>query len=140
MDLISILGIDEVAQKFRTQFNLYIEWFDIRLKFLNMKTNINLNTLTQDEKTSIWVPILVFRKEYHRNFKTFFILIFFSNTEAKDTTLNDEKSFAVAKRMSDFEYSEESVKNNIFVFEGAENPFVMSRVYDVNWICEYDMR
>ena len=54
--------------------------------------------------------------------------------------MNDEKSFAVAKRMSDFEYSEESVKNNIFVFEGAENPFVMSRVYDVNWICEYDMR
>ena len=73
-------------------------------------------------------------------FKTFLCLIFSSNTEAKDTTLNDEKSFAVAKRMSDFEYSEESVKNNIFVFEGAENPFVMSRVYDVNWICEYDMR
>ena len=26
------------------------------------------------------------------------------------------------------------------MFEGSENPFVMSRVYDINWICEYDMR
>ena len=25
------------------------------------------------------------------------------------------------------------------MFKGSENPFVMSRVYDVNWICEYDM-
>ena len=26
------------------------------------------------------------------------------------------------------------------MFEGSKNPFVMSRVYDINWICEYDMR
>ena len=63
-----------------------------------------------------------------------------SNTEEKDTTLNDEKSFTVAERVAGFEHSEEAVLDNIFVFEGAENPFVMSRVYDVNWICEYDMR
>ena len=61
MDLISILGINEVEQKLKTQFNLYISWFDFRLKILNMKTNFNLNTLTQEEKGSIWVPVLVFR-------------------------------------------------------------------------------
>ena len=62
MDLISILGIDEVEQKLKAQFNLYISWFDFRLKFWNMKQNINMNTLTQDEKRSIWVPVLVFRE------------------------------------------------------------------------------
>ena len=61
MDLISILGINEVEQKLKTQFNLYISWFDFRLKIYNMKTNINLNTLTQEERESIWVPVLVFR-------------------------------------------------------------------------------
>ena len=45
----------------------------------------------------------------------------------------------MADRASEFEYSDESVKNNIFVFEGSENPLIMSRVYDVEWICEYDM-
>ena len=64
MDLISILGINEVEQKLKTQFNLYISWFDFRLKIYNMKTNINLNTLTQDERESIWVPVLVFRNVF----------------------------------------------------------------------------
>ena len=45
----------------KTQFNLYISWFDFRLKIFNMKTNFNFNTLTKEEKSGIWVPILVFR-------------------------------------------------------------------------------
>ena len=64
MDLISILGINEVEQKLKTQFNLYISWFDFRLKIYNMKTNINLNTLTQEERENIWVPVLVFRNVF----------------------------------------------------------------------------
>ena len=88
-----------------------------------MKTNINMNTLTTKEKESIWVPKLVF-----------------SNTKYKDYTQNDEKSFAVARRDSSYQFSETDVKDNIFVFSGSDNPFVMSRSYDVEWICDYDMR
>ena len=25
------------------------------------------------------------------------------------------------------------------MMQGGKNPFVLSRVYDVDWICEYDM-
>ena len=64
IDLISILEINEVNQKFKTQFKIYVMWFDFRLKYYNMKLNVNLNTLTQDEKGSIWVPIMVFRKVF----------------------------------------------------------------------------
>ena len=32
------------------------------------------------------------------------------------------------------------MKENIFIFEGATSPLVLSRAYDVEWICEYDMR
>ena len=88
-----------------------------------MKTSINMNTLTNKEKGIIWVPQLVF-----------------TNTEKKDITKNDDKSFAVTRRDTDFEYSDDYVKDNIFIFDGADNPFVMSRVYDVDWICHYDMR
>ena len=88
-----------------------------------MKMNLNMNTLTTKEKGTLWVPKLVF-----------------TNTEKKDITKNDDQSFAVARRDNAFEYSDDSVKYNIFVFDGANNPFVMSRVYDVDWICDYDMR
>ena len=61
MDLISILDINEVGQNILVQFKLYISWYDFRLKFFNMKNNINMNTLTTDEKKGIWVPVIVFR-------------------------------------------------------------------------------
>ena len=121
--MISILEINEVGQKFRNQFNLYITWYDFRVKLYNMKMNLNMNTLTTKEKQSIWVPKLVF-----------------TNTDKKESTQNDNKAFAVARRDDAFEYSDNSVKYNILEFDGATNPFLMSRVYDMDWICDYDMR
>ena len=106
-----------------TQFILFLTWYDFRLTLHNMKINVNMNTLTTKEKESIWVPKLVF-----------------SNTKTKENTKNDDKSFTVARRDSLYDYSETDVKDNIFLFSGSDNPFVMSRSYDVEWICDYDMR
>ena len=39
-----------------------------------------------------------------------------------------------------FNYSQDEVHNNILIFEGAQNPLILERVYDVEWICIYDMR
>ena len=119
----NILEIGEVDQIFTTQFQLSMTWYDFRLEFHNMKKNFNMNTLTKDDKPILWVPQLVF-----------------TNTKARDNTKNDEKSQIVAKRMSGYKLSEDSVKDNIFIFEGKENPLILSRVYDVSWICEYNMR
>lgn len=59
----------------------------------------------------------------------------------------------MTRRDSDYGFSEDTVVDNIYIFEvsfllwlfyfhlqGKSNPFVLSRVYDVDWICEYDMR
>ena len=40
------------------------------------------------------------------------MLVICSNTEEKDTTVNDEMSFAVAERVSEFSYSATSVSFN----------------------------
>ena len=32
------------------------------------------------------------------------------------------------------------MRENILQFPGAANPVVMSRVYNVDWICDYNMR
>ena len=57
------------------------EWKDARLKFKNLKTNRNLNTLTPTEKEIIWIPGVVF-----------------FDTETKAVSLNDEKAFATVTR------------------------------------------
>jgi hypothetical protein len=123
IDLIRILSINEVGQIFGNQFNLIMTWYDFRLKFHNMKENINMNTLSGTEKQGIWVPKLVL-----------------SNTEEKVSTKNDEKAFTLARRESAYDFSDGSMLDNAFVFEGEKNPFVLSRVYNVDWLCEYDMR
>ena len=46
----------------KTQFNLNMSWYDFRVELWNMKNNIDLNTLTKEEKKSIWVPVLEFRE------------------------------------------------------------------------------
>ena len=112
-----------MGQKFVTQFVLFLSWYDFRLSLYNMKNNINLNTLKRQEKESIWVPKLVF-----------------SNTKQKEITKNDDKSFTVARRDSIYEYSGTDIKENILIFSGGNNPFVISRSYDIEWICDYDMR
>ena len=65
---------------------------------------------------------------------------FFSNTEKKDTTRNDEKSFAVARRNGKHKMSSLTHINNYYIFKGSENPLIISRVYDIEWVCHYDMR
>ena len=82
-----------------------------------------MNTLTVKEKGIIWVPRLVY-----------------TNTEAKINTRNDDKTQIVAKRESAYMHSTEDVADNIFIFEGKDNPLTMTRVYDVEWICDYNMR
>ena len=64
---------------------------------------------------------------------------FSSNTEIKATTMNDEKAFAWAKVKSQYELSSLSERNNYYIFKGVENPLTISRVYDIEWICNYDM-
>ena len=63
-------------------------------------------------------------------------------------------SFAFSiRRDAEYAHSDITVLDNIFIFEvglqpllnflidikGEENPFVLSRVYDVDWVCEYNM-
>ena len=62
VSLLSILAIDEVEQRIKTQFIMNMSWYDFRLELYNMKSNPHLNTLTNWEKNNIWIPILLFRK------------------------------------------------------------------------------
>ena len=57
-----------------------------------------------------------------------------------DVTKNDKKAYATVERFGNFEYLDETSRDNVYVFKGSENKFEMHRLYDEPWICEYDMR
>ncbi len=95
---------------------------DKRLTFNNLKKEINLNTLIPVYRDSIWIPEIVFY-----------------NTQDKVESLNDEKAFATIERVGDFEQSPRRQLQSSYIFKGSENPITISRVYDSEFLCKFDM-
>ena len=62
---------------------------DPRLYFYNLKDQINLNVLTKEEKSRIWMPVLIFE-----------------NTRDKSSTIEDEKRKGFVKKMGISKYAE----------------------------------
>ena len=69
MRLLRIVDIDEVDHTIDFQFEIILEWNDRHLTFNNLKEEEYLNSLTDDEIQSIWLPLLVY-----------------DNTDQKETT------------------------------------------------------
>ncbi len=122
IDILSILDIKEVENVISLQLQLQLSWIDNRLTMSNLKDDKNLNTLTLDFRSRIWIPEIVFY-----------------NTQDKMESKNDKKAFATITREGGFVPSPGSQLENAYIFKGAENPITISRVYDSEFLCEFNM-
>ena len=123
LNIRSVLDINEVDMVMKLLFDLELSWFDNRLQFYNLKRDDNLNTLTHYDQHIVWTPTVLF-----------------DNTEKQLTSLNDGKSFAKVRRFGNGTRSGNTYNEDIDIFEGNDNPIHLSRSYDIDFICEYDMR
>ena len=69
ISLLKIMEIIEEKNNIDLQFEIMLEWLDYRLSFNNLKKKTYLNALTEEDKNSIWLPLVVF-----------------DNTDQKETT------------------------------------------------------
>ena len=67
--LLKLMDIDERENTIHLQFEIRLEWRDHRITYNNLKREIFLNALTEVDKSSIWLPIVVY-----------------ANTDQKETT------------------------------------------------------
>ncbi len=118
----SILDIEEVDGTIGIQFELGLRWFDSRLTFYNLKKNRDLNTLTSDERHQIWIPQVVF-----------------DNTKDKAESLNDQKSFVTVQKAGSFIRADMTELQNSYIYKGKGNPMTITRVYSLDFLCEFDM-
>ena len=54
-----IIRISEIDGEFEIKSHIWIEWFDPRLQFKNLKWNTFRNTLSEEEADHIWTPVLI---------------------------------------------------------------------------------
>ena len=122
MNVETIMDINEVDGYFQVQFYLTLKWFESRLRFNNLKEDIDLNNFLPSENTEIWVPELIFE-----------------NTEEKPSTTSDEKTSIKVEKRGKFKASDISENQNIQYFAGSENPISLSRFYNQRFLCDYQM-
>ena len=65
--------------------------------------------------------------------------IVFANTKKQDSVIKDRKSIARISRFGSPRMGgvDEAIKT--FYFQGADNPITFSRIYDIRFICSYDI-
>ena len=124
VNLKEILAIDEVGRRFEMHYDMTFEWFDPRLVFHNLKRKKERNKLSLPEKVMIWNP-----------------QIEFVNTKFKDESIIDSKLRVEVIPNEDFNYqiSDETVVNNIYIFDGESNMLQSHRSYTTDFICEFEM-
>jgi hypothetical protein len=120
----SILQIDEIGETFYVSFNQDALWTDPRLLYKNLKRNTDLNVLNSAETVAIWTPQIVFY-----------------NTRGKDMSLADDRTILsiIPGKEFNFERTEISNNENIYMFKGIENHIKLSKTHDTAFLCQYDM-
>ena len=115
--------IKEIQQVLQLKFRLRMTWVDARLDFFNIKMDETMNVVSLDELNRIWLPIIIF-----------------DNTEEGQITINDGKSFATINRTGQGTGSDSSISEDIDIYKGSENSISLSRLYNIDFFCDYDMR
>ena len=103
VDLLTILKIKEVDSIFACQLNLYLSWVDQRLLYNNLKKDPNYNTLSVKERSSIWMP-----------------KILFANTNKREGLLKDDKAQASVHQNANFTIASDKVVDNTFCSENLK--------------------
>ena len=122
VDIVSILDISENNEVLEAKFVLTLKWKDFRIIFHNLKEKTSMNTLTKTERSSIWVPKLVF-----------------INTKENQVSQSDDSVFTEVEKHENATINSFEENGNIHVFQGKRNNFVMKRTYSVKWICSFNM-
>jgi hypothetical protein len=65
VEIFNINDIDDKIGQVTVTLSLQIQWNDIRLTFLNLNPNPDLNMLSPAEYESIWQPDVIFKEQAH---------------------------------------------------------------------------
>ena len=59
--LMNVLAISEFSHTIDLKLGITLEWYENRVLYHNLKSKEALNTLSDEEAASIWIPYIIFR-------------------------------------------------------------------------------
>ena len=100
-----------------------MEWYDERLKMQNLKDDIQLNVLANEERSEIWIPNIIF-----------------GNNDENQRFVLDEKVSLVVRREENGTANDYTDLDAAETFLGSENPLIYTRTYSTKFECNFDLR
>ena len=119
-----ILKIDEVEGEFIVQVSTKREWFDRQLTYQNLKNDQYLDELSNEEKTFIWWPYLIFQN--------------IANDEKWKTVGESLIDKWIVERNGTY-YRDPLQTNNIPLYSGSENKILVTKTHYSEFICVFDL-
>lgn len=124
VEIAAISHIKEINLNFLTRFHLHLVWKDHRLTFLNLKDDLMQNIIDEEEARNLWIPPLVIE----------------SAEDANEKNLKyDEHTIIAVKKASDPDSFRAEIINESRLFQGAFNPLVLIRNYEVVLRCNFQL-
>ena len=121
--VIDVLSILEKDLQFMLKFRLFMNWYDYRLSYHNLKESKLLNSLTRNEVEQIWIPFIIF-----------------SNTENSEFTKGNEESEISVIREGDFSESTLDITEERNIFVGKENRMSFRQMYSKQFRCLFQLQ
>ena len=124
-----VVDIEETDHSIQLQFQISLQWKENRVKFLNLKKNTALNSLTDADMRTIWLPLIVF-----------------DNTDQKDVTRLGMDwewiTLVTVSRSSTKKFTRSGLDqiDEAEIFEGAENTLTMNQTYTLEFQCKYHLQ
>ena len=56
----TVIDIDEQNHIIELKFEIFLEWYELRARYQNLKKNPALNILKAQEVDKLWIPYLIF--------------------------------------------------------------------------------
>ena len=121
--ILNILELKELEGIWQPKVILQMEWFDSRLSMQNLKDDIQLNVLANEERHDPWLPIV----------------IFINNKESQRFVLDKKASLVVRKEGNGTDNTAKDL-DAAEVYYGSENPFLYGRTYSMELECDFNLR
>ncbi len=102
------------------QFQLHLSWTDGRVNFNHLTHDLQRNILTEEEKASIWIPVIVFY-----------------NTQEKLLSKNDIQSTLLVEKRGQHRISPSSQPWKSYQYSGHENVLHYFHTYSMNFQCDF---
>jgi hypothetical protein len=123
INLHKIVSMVEAEHKIELQFTIQFQWNESeRAIYHNLKNDSSLNTLTNDDISKIWLP-----------------LITYANTDQRGVTKRDGEwiTTVTVSREGNFNRSKLDEADEIEIFRGSENTLTMTQSYTWEFQCHY---